>query len=154
MIPYIAVLQKSCGGCTVHCELQLPRVSIAVMYKSSMTKATLAAQFFARCRATVPRAGRQTQLHPTNISIRKAHAPADDPEFRSIVDTPARLVRVGKPHSRRGILVLGKTPPGNRTSISRTICLTLPSDYTFYCLPPRNMANISTRLENQAYSKV
>ena len=77
------------------------------MFKQGATRAAYAAQFFAKCRSTIPRANRQPQLNPSKISIRKAHVPAEDPEFTSIVDAPARLVKVGKPHTKKGVLVLG-----------------------------------------------
>lgn len=52
--------------------------------------------------------GRKTQ-------VRRAHTPAEDPNWTSIVDNPAKLVRTGGKHGY-GLIILGTE------SISETAC--------------------------------
>src|SRR5271155_961148 len=41
---------------------------------------------------------------------RKAHTPADDPSFTSVVDTPARLISTKRKHTTLGVLTLALIP--------------------------------------------
>lgn len=88
-----------------------------------------------------PQTLRQRCLSSSRRSLRQ---PAEDPDFKSIVDGPAVLVKAGGKRHGLGLIVLGCYPLSNIAAQAN-----IPSFNTCHSLRPWHMAGPAPRLEEQ-----